>query len=292
MEPQSFTNLGGIPRQLDVRDFSLGAATPPGAFPATFMQDRAFQTPIYYQGRQAACGAHAGAWLKSFLGAIDTPSPHYTWEDIKTFDGFPATDGTDMRSIFKSLARGSMSLVTVPNDVNVPIEQYAAPADLTDQNRALAGQDIIDAYAFEDAPSFNRVKQLISEHGAVLLLIALGPEFWTATNGQTSYAEADILPLRTPAQVTSHHFIVAHSYDNQYVYFSNSFGAAWGRNGHGYFDANYMPYVLEAGTAIDHEKAVLASQKLGLLSNSLLEVGDPRSQLVQQLAKLMMGLRL
>jgi hypothetical protein len=286
MNPQPFDNLGFNPRPLDVRDLQL-AAIPTLDHPPVYMQDKALTLPIYWQGKQPACGAHAAAWFKHMLGSLDTPSPRYSWEDIKSFDGFPIEVGTDIRSILKSLQRGVLSLTAVPNDVNQPLAAYALGTDLTPSNRALAGQDVIDNYAFEDKPSFDRLKQLIFQHGAVVLFIKLGNEFWTAANGQVSYQEADILPLRTPATIISGHAVVAHSYDENYIYFANSFGDGWGRKGHGYFGEQYMPYVFEAGTAIDHATAVSISQKLGLLSRSLLSSQDPSSQLVQQLAALL-----
>lgn len=270
---------GGNTRPLDVRDYDLGAATLPLTTPDSYMVG--FDQAIYNQLLIPACGAHAGAFLKGRLGANGIPSPRYTWEDIKTFDGFPATDGTDMRSIFKSLQNGVLGVDVVPNETTLPLGTYTAPTDLTETHRLIAGQDIIENYAFHDNATYNDIKNYIYQYGAVLLLIRVGNTFW-----EPSYAEKDLMPLRNPTSELSDHFVVAMGYDENYIYFANSFGVSWARNGFGYFDATYMPNILEVGSAISHEKAVLASQKLGLLSSSLLAVGDSDSQMIQQLANI------
>jgi hypothetical protein len=284
-------NLGAKPRSPDARDLWLGAATLPD-YPATFMQERAFTMPIYNQLHQPACSSHAAAWLKNFLGDLDTASPRYTWEDIKSFDGFPIMDGTNMRCLFQSLQHGVIPLSTVPNQTDMTPEMYASPVDLTPTNEAKAGQDVIDSYAFYDKPSFETLKQLIYQHKAVVLLIALGTEFWTAPNGRSSYAEKDICPLRTPSTIVSHHFVVAHSYTEDAIWCANSFGPHYAHQGHFYFGSDYMPYVLEAGTAIDHATAVAISDKLGLLSKSLIQSQNPNSAIVAKLAAIMKKLGL
>lgn len=281
-----------IERPIDVRDLSLGTAGFPESIPATFMQDAAFAAPIYYQAKQPACGAHAGAWLKGFLGALATPSPRFIWESIKFFDGIPIESGTDMRSIFKSLQKGVLPLSQVPNTSDMPDQDYAAPTDLTIANIAQAGQDIIDNYAFQDNPTFDQLKQLIYANKAVLILLRIGESFYTAPDGRISWAEADTQPLRVPSPIIGGHFVVAHSYDEKYIYFANSFSQTYGRNGHGYFGPEYMPYVVEAGTAIDHATAVAISDKLGLLSKSLTSTQDPTSPQVKWLADLMKKLGL
>jgi hypothetical protein len=47
------------------------------------------------------------------------------------------------------------------------------------------------------------------------------------------------------------HLIVGHSYDEDNIYFLNSFGPTWGKKGHGWFGRNYMPWINDAGTLID-----------------------------------------
>lgn len=180
-------------------------------------------------------------------------SPRYTWANIKTFDGFALADGTDMRSIFKSgYNTGTTLFEPMENDVSGSLFQYAHPTITQAMNKDAATHKL-PGYGFATDLSFNGLKQYIYEHGAVIILIRVSARLYTAANGQTSWAEKDILPLAPPGgnfPSIGGHFVVCHSYDENYIYFINSFGPTWGRNGHGYIGANYMPSVLDAGTSI------------------------------------------
>lgn len=252
--PHAFTELGGQPRPVDGRDIQLGAVQAPVSIPASYNQTQAWSLPIEYQGQQPACGAHAGTFLKEILDAYYTPghySPRFTWADIKTFDGFPIDAGTDMRSIFKSVkGTGTLDFPLLGNDATLDLNTYAHPTITAAMKQNAAGK-VINTYGFVSDMTFQGLKQAIYQNKAVLLLIQVGTEFWTAPDGTVSWAEKDILPLRYPKSIVSGHFVVAHSYDENYIYFENHWSTAWGRNGHGYFGENYMPRVLEAGTAVE-----------------------------------------
>jgi uncharacterized protein YvpB len=156
-----------------------------------------------------------------------------------------------MRSIFKSLVNtGALDFPLLGNDVTVPHAAYAHPL-ITAVLKQNAAQHKGSAYGFADDLSFEGIKQYIHDYGPVILLMRLGSEFWTAPDGRTSWAEHEILPLRAPKAIVSGHFVVAQSYDEDYIYFINSFGPTWGREGHGYFGRGYMPYVVEAGALLD-----------------------------------------
>lgn len=247
MDPHGFSNLGGIDKPEDSRDIKLGAAAPAQyTFSPRLSNDKAWAMPIEYQGQQPACGAHGGAELKD-LALESRFSPRFTWADIKTFDGFPLESGTDMRSIFKSITKaGALDFNLLGNDVSLSLTAYAHPA-ITQAMKLNAGKHSGMGYGFVQDLSFNGLKQFIADHGPTILLVRVGNEWWTAKNGTGSWAESDILPLRTPNPVVSGHFVVAHSYDEQYIYFVNHWSDAWGRKGHGYFDASYMPFVNDAG---------------------------------------------
>lgn len=246
--------LGGQERPHDAKDYHLGSAVA-ATHPPVFMQDAAFAAPIYFQGKRPACGAHAGIWLKTYLDILNGTStakytPRFTWIDIKK-DGTSPSDGTDMRSIFNSLRNsGANSFEPLENDTTPNDSEYARASVATPAMQEDAKTHTISAYAFGGV-SFEGIKQLIYDHRAVLLLIQVGESFWTAPDGSTSWLEKDILPLRHPSPVVDGHFVVAHSYDQNYIYFANSFGSTWGRAGHGYFTTDYIPYVLETGTAVD-----------------------------------------
>lgn len=256
------SNPGGIDRPASKEDYLLGAAQISDAIPEVFMQDKAFGLPVLYQGKQPACGAHAGAALKMLLDDYESDgryyTPRFTWVDLKTFDGYKTSDGTDMISIFKSLQKsGALDFPELGNDITISEAEYASPKVVSATMRTHANPRTIGPYGFTNNPSFSQVKQAISKNKGVLLLLTIGSSFYTDKNGNTSWAEKDILPLRPPISELSGHFVMAHSYDKDRIYFINSFSDKWGKKGHGYIGQNYMPFVREMGTAADLSDLVI-----------------------------------
>jgi len=240
--------FGGICRKHDVRDYQLennGLAT---SIPVSFFSDVA-PFPIKYQGKYGTCGGHAGAALETFLVGKDL-SPKYLWKQIKVFDGFGLDDGTDMRSIFKSLQNTGDCLESLcPNDLQSSVEEYSKYDTITDEMLNNAYPNGISNYAFIDNPSFTQIKQAIYKFGAVIGLLDCGTGWYTSKSGNLSWEEKDILPLRL-GEFISRHFVVLYGYDDKYIYFRNSWSDRWGAKGNGYFDASYVSHVIEIGTAI------------------------------------------
>lgn len=247
MDPHGFDNTGALDKPQDARDVKLGAATPAQyTYRPVLMDESAWSMPIEYQGQQPACGAHSGVELKD-LSLGGRYSPRFTWADIKTFDGFPIESGTDMRSIFKSITkRGVLDFPLLGNDVYLTMDVYAHPL-ITHHMNSEAAKKSGQGYGFIADLSFDGLKQFIDDHGPTIVLLRIGKEWWTAANGTSSWKESDVLPVRPPAQIVSGHFVVAHSYDEQYIYFVNHWSDQWGRKGHGYFGKEYMPFVNDAG---------------------------------------------
>lgn len=252
MPPHGFSVLGGLDKPIDGRDIKLGSLslkTKTYTFGPSFTNFGAWHFFVEYQGQQPACGAHAGVGLAGIHENIHY-SPRFTWTNIKTFDGNPVEVGTDMRSIFESLTRtGPIDFNLLGNDASLSLFDYAHPT-ITPVMNANAVTHKESGYGFADDFTFNGLKQYIYDHGVIILLFRVGKEFWTAADGTPSWQEKDIMPLRTPKQVVSGHFVVCHSYDEKYIYFLNSFGPTWGRGGHGYFDESYLPFINDAGTLI------------------------------------------
>jgi hypothetical protein len=260
IKPHGFAHLGGSDMEEDARDLGLITGAVPHV-PKTFLNQKAWELPIFYQGHQPACGAHAGAWLAMLLEEDRkfVASPKATWKDIKTFDGYAISSGTDMRSIFKSIkkpdgkslnAAGVLSIEKMANNIEVSLGEYANAKELTAQLRKLMATKGIDKYGFINAPlNFQQIKDAIWLNSGVIALIRVGEEFWTDKKGKTSWAEKDLMPLRTPKRIVSGHFIVLHSFDEKNIYFANSFSDRWGKKGHGWFKENYLPFINAIGTA-------------------------------------------
>jgi len=254
--PHAFPNPGGQKFVPDGTEYSLRLGASAGATPSVLMPDAFFNRPrVYYQKQEPDCGANGGAFMASYLDEHPQQiySPDAQWVDIKTIDGFPPSAGTDMKSIFKSLlSTGSLPYAMLPEQTDLPLAQFSAPSRLTSAMRAEMSNHKIAAYGFHTgALTMQDLKDLIYQNGSVLVLIELGDEFWTDKNGRSSWAEKDILPLRTPHQVVSGHFIVLGAFDTNYIYFANWWSDQWGRKGYGYLGENYLPQIVQVGTIVD-----------------------------------------
>lgn len=244
--PHGFEKLGGTDKKPDPMDIKLGSgAVPTYTHPAALHNSDAWRMPIEYQAKQPACGAHSGAEMKD-LALGSRFSPEATWKDLKSFDGWPIDSGTDIRSIFKSITKtGVLDFAQMGNHVELSEQEYASP--LSPAQRALMAPHAGQGYGFITDLSWNGLKQFIADRGPTIILLKVGNEWWTAPNGVSSWQEKDILPIRPPQSVVDGHFVVAHSYDDQYIYFLNHWSDGWGRGGHGYFGIDYMPFIKDAG---------------------------------------------
>ncbi len=247
MTPHGFTNLGGKDKPVDTRDIKLGAAAPISyTFPKEINNLSALTAAVEYQRQQPACGAYSGAALRGMVDACRY-TPRYTWADIKTFDGMPIEWGTDIRSIFKSITKqGTLEFPLLGDESTLPLPQYVLPK-ITSAMRENASRHNGKGYGFITDKTFKGIKQFIADNGPSIMLMRVGSEMWTAPNGQASWQEKDILPLRPPKQIVSGHFVVIHSYDEKRIYFLNSWSDEWGRKGHGYFEEDYMPFINDVG---------------------------------------------
>lgn len=239
--------FGGIERTVDERDFQLGSYQIPGQIPPAFIQSVS-DIPVFYQGTYGTCGAHAGSFFDSKLQSdrqriTRILSPKFLWAMIKQIDGFSLEEGTDMRSIFRSLIMtGNCDLALFPNSLDVSVAAYSAIKNVTDLMRLNGYQNQLKNYAFTNNPTFDQIKQAIYKNKAVIALVDIGDGWWLPD-------WAHVLPIKLGSKV-GHHFIVLHSYDEKYIYFRNSWGPTWGNKGDGYFDISYVTHVLEIGTSI------------------------------------------
>lgn len=258
MENQEL-GFGAIERKPTVHDVQLGSFTP-STRPDVYMPS--FTGTIEMQGKQPACGAHAGQAVKQVMESF-RGSPEYVWKKIKLIDGFPPESGTDMLSIMKVLQKtGITSYDLMTNNTDVTLEAYADASTITPELDSEALKHKVGIYAFTWNPTLEQLKQAIYDHKAVIMLLRVGQEWWTDKNGNGSWAEKDILPLRSTVPITSGHFVTAFGYDEQYIYFLNQWSSAWGRNGIGYFGSDYLSRCVEIGTTVNAETTYLFTKVL------------------------------
>lgn len=242
---------GALHRPIDNRDYKLGYSQTPIVIPDVYMPDYS-SLPVKYQGPApyGTCGGHAGAAMESFLEMQDL-SPKYLWKQIRAFlpVNIPLNQdlgGTDMKTIFQTLQNfGDCHESLLPNVLAPSMAEYTDPSTLTNEQENDAYPHGITSYAFTDNPSWEQLRQAIYQNKAIIALVDIGDGWWI--NG---WSESATCPLKfgSPA---GKHFIVLWGYDDKYIYFRNSWGTQWGKNGDGYFDRSYLSHILSIGTAID-----------------------------------------
>src|ERR1039458_6324724 len=185
-------NLGALERKPDPRDILLGSVQAPVTIPSSFIPDISWLVRNY-QGQTPSCGAHASSHFQAILehalapGVNQRYTPRFSWIKIKTIDGYPLEDGTDMRSIFKSLTNdGADDFEPLMNDVSLPLATYSDPSAVLPYMDTTAANNKIISYAFGNT-DFQSICQHIYQNKAVLLLIKCDDAWWgTATPSFTS----------------------------------------------------------------------------------------------------------
>jgi hypothetical protein len=246
--------IGALERPVDERDWPLSDVPPPTLVPPGFKPN------IYNQGSiEPSCGAGACATLENFNNPGAIVSMQYIWIQNRLLDGLPASSGSDMRTLFKALQNsGSCDESLLEANVQEPIEQYVSPTNITQALVLNAMPRRINFYGFQYGPfTWTGLQQTVNLYHVVLARINLGTRFYTNANGAYSYSPADIFPLQLGTYVDDH-FIVLISQDlakiygienpnPNFQYFINDWGSQYGQDGVGWFDATYLPHIVEIG---------------------------------------------
>ena len=253
-------NFGYVPSPKDKRDYKLSKVNNLiGSVPIitpTFFSDIS-QLPILMQAQQPACVgfATASGMMATDKGAYSWDySPRFLYDLAKRDDGVPNVEGTYYRQCLKEGQKnGVCDNVEFPNDVSLQYNIYKDWTLIPANAFTAAKNRLVKSYVAVDDLSLDGIKQAIYQNGYVLLGVQLGDEWWTSPTGVTSWAQDDILnpALRPPKNVVSGHAILAYGYDQDYIYFVNSWSTQWGRNGIGWFGEDYEPFVQEGWTFID-----------------------------------------
>jgi peptidoglycan hydrolase-like protein with peptidoglycan-binding domain len=230
----------------------VGAGVP---IPATFMPEGFYPTvDLDFQSQEPACGPFAGSYMKSLkMNLAGVPnshrSPQYLATTTKQIDGFPVDAGTDIYSLLTAMVKpGVCSFELGGNNSNLAVNDYYH-LNITPEMTADANANSISSYAITYKPTFDQLKQAIFNNKGVIILMRVGENMYTP-----SWQESDILPLSaTKYPMDSGHFVDGIAYDENYVYWANWWSKQWGKNGIGYFGADYMQWVDAIGTIVDRE---------------------------------------
>ena len=270
MELHKF-NTGAIiktdPRNFKVKEVEEYLPQAP-TIPPVYIPDLS-KFPIFYQGKIGSCVGHAGAWLKMYLDYLDTKeiketSPRFLYALAKKEDGIPKLDGngveiegTNPVMAGKILQKyGVATAKSYPNNVNMTHAKYIDTTGITPAIYEEAEEAKISAYAEITDKSFNNLKKEIFRNGAILLCVNHGGEYYTLPNGKISWG-LDLFPMKKLFPIVSGHETVAIGYDENNIYYVNSFGDDWGRRGIGWFASDYVERIKESHLVVDLPNSVI-----------------------------------
>lgn len=259
--PHSFTNTGYRPpkkSEIDPRNFSLEKAQAPAPFPAVYMTDIS-ALPVMMQGELPDCVENSIIEVKKFhelesKGILFDLSRRSLAIPTVKADGIPFSEGTSLQAALniahsQGISESQYCIDDHTLDINTFINTTLGPTAL--QN---ATTHTIQSYAFVTDLSSNGLKNAIYQNGLIIVGAHIDANWWTAPNGDVSWAAKDILPLRPPPPAStsvSGHCFALYGYDSQYFYVVNWWSAEWGNKGYGYFGANDVPTIYEAATILD-----------------------------------------
>ena len=270
MKPFAFGKTGyAPPKVVDQRNFLLESVQPPAPFPVSFKTDLS-ALPIMMQDQIPDCVENAVIEVKKFhdfknKGMLYDLSRRSLAIPTVAADGSPFSDGTSLQvALNVAHNKGIAESSYCADNHNLTPEQFIA-TPLTSQAVANALMHRITSYVFLKDTSANGLKNAIYQNGLVIVGMHIDENWWTALNGNTSWAAKDLLPLRPPAAnstTASGHCIVLYGYDETYFYLVNWWSSSWCASvtpggdlemdgGYGYFAANDLPTIWEAATIVD-----------------------------------------
>jgi hypothetical protein len=296
MSPFRFQKLGAIPYTRTGEE--LVAAAVPAAAPATYSEPAFLATPILMQGLSPECGGYSLAFLLAYLSKLAPKlSGSFSYAYEKTVDGVPNEAGTIITAIGKAAQNAGSCLDTLfPDDGNIATDPQGVPTGYATASPA-AVQDALTRAGWLPLMltdlSWTGLQSAISKYGAVIVEAQVGDEWYTAADGNTSWAAADVLPIRPPKTVIdAHFFVLGGTYDATDIWFANSWSTEWGENGFGYLQADYLPYIKNAmvlykmppsAQAVVNHPTLTPTEKTSLVQQIINDIAQAASLISQEL---------
>lgn len=269
--PHSFQNTGYVPpkpQEIDPRNFPLEQTQAPVAYPASFKTDLS-SLPIMMQDQIPDCVENGVIEVKKFhefqtKGILYDLSRRSLAIPTVKADGVPFSQGTNLQTAMQvAHSQGISESQYCADDHTLDMNTFI-DAELSPQAITNANTHTIQSYAFLTDKSANGLKNAIYQNGLVLIGLHIDNNWWTSPTGTTSWAPADILPLRPPpanSTTISGHCVALYGYDDTYFYLVNWWSNAWGDNGYGYFGVNDLSTIYEAATILDLTAAQVQTLK-------------------------------
>lgn len=261
---QPVPNPGGLPSKPDYRAnmvaSAVAASNPAKPLPDALSTDFQKLGPALNQLQTPACVSHVVArliqlWWFLKNGTILNFSPRF----LHSLSGNPKynggvqmgpNDGRDPVSVMKiAMKYGCATVGTCENDTTLSPAAYMDPAGITAPALTEALNYKIPGYVLVPVSQYG-IRQAISLYGAVGILFRISKAFWTDVNGNPTYAQAAIDPVRapaTPADVVSGHELIGNQWNDALDHFVNEWGITWAENGESdYLFNEWEPWITEA----------------------------------------------
>lgn len=275
--PIGFTATGGHPSPTDARDWTLAAVGASTNSPASCFIDLSWRTA----SMQNKIGCCIGCTFEEIVAQIvhliavqngvadQELSYRFVYAVCKCLDGIP-DQGT-----YPALA------AKVVRIYGVPLAKYCPNDSLLDHETFVYQRNLnnIPAEAFADAKTRRSaadftvpvtqegIMQAIcyakANGGGVAILRAIGASYWTDAQGNTTWDDTKILPLRIPAPIVSGHCEFLYGYDfepvtnRMRIYSLNHWSPLWAANGRGWEYADvWLPFITELRVVVPHTPTV------------------------------------
>lgn len=296
MNAQPILNPGAVPSKPDYRADLVAAAVAAQSVAPTLpisLQTNFQKFGILNQAQEPACVSHAMAnlmklWYFLKTGQIVDFSPRFLHNisGLPQYNGgstFGPEDGRDPMTVAKmAFTYGCATEATCPNDTTLPTNVYFSSTVLTPAMMTEAAQYKIPGYV-PVQPTQLAIRQAIQKYGAVSLLMQISNSFWTDVNGNTTYAQAAIDPVRAPqsaSQVIGGHELTGSGWNASIDHLVNSWSNDWAQQGESdYIFNEWQNYIIEGVAITEVDTATLD------LIQGLPPAGEFKHNFVQTLTK-------
>ena len=246
---------GGLPHLPDNRDIPLSAFQPITAIPPSYFTDIS-SLPVNNQNQIGSCVGQASSVLKEQQEVDEhvhfiNLAARWIYAQCKKIDNYSG-QGTYVQTALKVLQdMGVCYEYQFPNDGI--ISDHAKYIDLSEANydaSETASHAKIKSYAFVSPLTWDGIKQAIYNNKTIVLAMAGSNDGWRQQ------------PILPPNPVAWYHAVVAYGFDENFIYFRNSWSQYWGDNGNGKFGQDYLPFISVAATAVDVPDSLLDPLKV------------------------------
>ena len=222
------------------------------------------QFGILDQNQEPACVSHSivellKLWYFLKTGKIIDFSPRFLdiLSGLLKYNGYGdlALDaGRDPLTVLKILQKyGCATEATLSNNTNLSLNQYRDSSVITQAVLDEAAQYKGINFAQVNPLTQENLRKFIQQYGAVSILFRIGQELWTDKNGNVTYSQSAIDPLRPPKKIVGGHQMTGSGWNaSDLNHVVNEWGIGWAQQGEAdYLWNEWSPYIMEAWALVD-----------------------------------------